>query len=101
MNPDGTPGSAGTSQVEILQYDLTGKLQKTYEVAGHNDGLMAFDRNTLWAMSNEDANPKLVVIDVASGTQRSYTAQPSLLNASGGMPHGGGPDDMQLMNGKV
>jgi len=100
VNPDGTPGG-GKSQTEVLQYDLSGKLQKTYEVSGHNDGLMKFDSNTLWAMSNEDANAKLVVINIASGTEQSYTAQPSLLNASGGLPHGGGLDDMQLIGGKV
>ncbi len=101
VKPDGTPGSAGTSQVEIVRYGLNGKVQKIYQVPGHNDGLMAFDRNTLWAMSNEDGNAKLVVIDIPSGTQKSYTPQPSLVDASGGLPHGGGLDDMALINGKV
>ena len=101
VNPDGTPGPSGKSTSEIVQYDLGGKFQKTFEVPGHNDGLMKFDANTLWAMSNEDGNPKLVVINLASGAQQSYTAQPSLLNGSGGLPHGGGLDDMQLINGKV
>jgi hypothetical protein len=101
VNPDGTPGPSGKTQVEIVRYDLSGKLQKTFEVSGHNDGLMEFDPNTLWAMSNEDGNAKLVVINLATGTQQSYTPQPSLLNGSGGLPHGGGLDDMQLIFGKV
>ena len=101
VNPDGTPGPGGVAQTEVREFDLSGKLQKTYEVVGHNDGLMAFDRNTLWAMSNEDANPKLVVIDIASGAQRTYSAAPSLLNGSGGLAHGGGIDDMQIVKGNV
>ncbi len=101
VNPDGTAGPSGVTQTEVIQYDLSGKLQKTYEVPGHNDGLMKFDNDTLWTMSNEDANPKLTIITISSGAEKTYVAQPSLLNATGGLPHGGGIDDMQLINGKV
>ncbi len=101
VGPDGTPGPGGKSSVEIAQYEVTGKLQKMYSVPGHNDGLLAYDSTTLWAMSNEDANPKLVVINVTTGAQKTYTAQPSLLNATGGLPHGGGLDDLALIGGKV
>jgi hypothetical protein len=102
LNPDGTPGPSGKTNVEILQYALDGTLQKTWSVLGHNDGLMAFDSSTLWAMSNEDCNPKLTIINLSAGTQTVYSAQPSLLNASGCLANtNGGLDDMQLMNGTV
>ncbi len=100
VNPDGTAGPDGKTQTEVVQYDLTGKQLKVYSVTGHNDGLMAFDANTLWAMSNEDANPQLVVINVSAGSQTTYAAQPSLLSGTA-LPHGGGLDDMMLINGKV
>lgn len=101
VGPDGTPGPGGKSSVEIVAYDQNGKVDRTYTVPGHNDGLMAFDNETLWAMSNEDANAILTIIDTKSGNQQTYTPQPSLVNSTGGLPHGGGLDDMQLINGKV
>lgn len=52
------PGLTNT----VVQYDLSGNVLKTYTVPGHVDGLMArTDTNTLWAMSNEDANPELTI----------------------------------------
>lgn len=80
----------------VVQYDLKGNTLKTYTVPGHVDGLLARkDTNTLWAMANEDGNPKLTIINLASGTQKSYTAT---VNPTA---HGGGYDDMQLINGVV
>jgi hypothetical protein len=85
------PGLTNT----IVQYDFNANVLKTYTVPGHNDGLMArSDTDELWAMSNEDGNPELTIISLASGTQKTYT--PTLPTA-----HGGGFDDMQLMNGVV
>jgi hypothetical protein len=80
----------------IVQYDLKGNILKQYTVPGHNDGLMArSDTNELWAMSNEDGNPELTIINLASGAQNSYQAT---VNPT---PHGGGYDDMQLLHGVV
>ncbi len=96
-NPDGTaPGSNPpvAGQTEIIEYSLTGKAVKTFEVTGHNDGLLAYDSHTIWSMSNEDANPTLTVIDLSAGTQTQYTPTTPLL-------HGGGLDDMQLIGGAV
>ncbi|MFM0557272.1 hypothetical protein P0D69_40920 [Paraburkholderia sediminicola] len=86
------PGLTNT----VVQYDLSGNVLKTYTVPGHVDGLMArTDTNTLWAMSNEDANPELTIIDLATGAQKTYQAT---VNPTA---HGGGFDDIQLMNGVV
>jgi hypothetical protein len=97
VNPDGTvpnsnPPVAG--QTEIIEYNLTGKALKTFEVTGHNDGLLAYDSHTIWSLSNEDANPVLTVIDLTAGTQTEYTPSTPLL-------HGGGLDDMALIGGVV
>lgn len=80
----------------VVQYDLKANLLKTFTVPGHVDGLLArSDTNELWAMANEDGNPELTIINLASGTQKTYspTVNPPL--------HGGGFDDMQLMNGVI
>ncbi len=79
----------------VVQYDLSGKVLKTYSVPGHVDGLMVrTDTNSLWAMANEDGNPQLTIIDLATGAQKTY--QPTSPTA-----HGGGFDDMQLIGGVV
>ena len=80
----------------VVQYDLKANLLKTFTVPGHVDGLLArSDTNELWAMANEDGNPELTIINLASGAQKTYqpTVNPTL--------HGGGFDDMQLINGMV
>jgi len=80
----------------IIAYDFNGNQLTSYTVPGHNDGLLArADTNELWAMSNEDGNPELTIINLANGTQKSYTAT---VNPPA---HGGGFDDMQLINGVV
>ncbi len=78
----------------VVQYDLSGKVLKTFTVPGHVDGLLARDASTLWAMANEDGNPLLTIIDLASATQKTYS--PTVPTA-----HGGGFDDMQLIGGVV
>ena len=96
VQPNGTVSStnSATGTTQIVQYDMNGNAQKTYTVPGHNDGMLAYDSHTIWAMSNEDANPTLVVIDVTSGKMTTYTADAA-------PAHGGGLDDLQLINGQV
>jgi hypothetical protein len=96
LEGDGTiPGSNPPAQgrTEVIQYDLHGRMGKVFSVAGHNDGLMAYDGHTLWAMSNEDDHPVLTVIDLKSGRQGEY--QPTTP-----LPHGG-VDDMVMIKGVV
>jgi hypothetical protein len=97
VNPDGTVPNSNPpvqGQTEVIEYDMTGKVVKTFEVIGHNDGLLTYDSQTIWAMSNEDANPTLTVINVSTGAETQYTPTTPLL-------HGGGLDDMQLIQGAV
>lgn len=76
----------------IVQYDMKGKMLKTFTVAGHSDGLRA-DPTThlLWVTSCEDGNAKFFTIDPTSGTVTPYTFPPA--------PHGGGYDDLYFLNG--
>lgn len=96
LRPDGAVSAANSTigKDEIVQYDLNGKMLKSYAVQGHNDGMMVHDSRTIWAMSDEDANPMLTVIDAASGTMKTYAADSA-------PAHGGGLDDMQMIDGVV
>lgn len=86
---DGTDGKSST----IVEYSLDGKVQRIFHVKGHNDGLRIVAGNDLWALQNEDANPNLVVINLKTETQATYTFPAT--------PHGGGYDDMVLQRGAV
>ncbi len=79
----------------IISYDVNGNQKTSYTVPGHNDGLLArADTHELWAMSNEDGNPELTIINLGSGAQTSYT--PTVPTS-----WGGGLDDMRLISGVV
>lgn len=86
---DGTDGKSST----IVQYSLSGAVQRSFTVTGHNDGLRLVGEDELWALQNEDANPNLVVIDLRSGQQKSFTFPPT--------PHGGGYDDLVVFGDDV
>ena len=86
---DGTDGKAST----IVQFSLSGKVERTFSVPGHNDGLRVVGDDDLWAVQNEDANPNLVVIELNVGTKKQYKFPPT--------SHGGGYDDMVVKNGEV
>jgi hypothetical protein len=81
---DGTDGKSST----IVQYSLSGKVERTFSVTGHNDGMRIVGEDDLWALQNEDANPNLVVIDLESGKMKNYTFAPTA--------HGGGYDDIAV-----
>jgi hypothetical protein len=86
---DGSDGKSST----IVQFSLSGKVERTFRVPGHNDGLRVVGEDDLWAVQNEDANPNLVVIQLHSGTKKQYNFPPT--------PHGGGYDDIVVKNGEV
>jgi hypothetical protein len=96
VNPDGTLAPGVTSaQAEVLEYDEKGNVLQTFNVPGHPDGMVVYNSSTVWVSSNEDANPILTAINTASNTVQSYTCDTAPL------PHGGGLDDMKLINGVV
>lgn len=87
---DGTDAKTST----VVEYDLAGKVVKTFSVAGHNDGLKVDPQtHVVWAMSNEDGNPKLTTLDPNSGSRKVYTF--------GKTAHGGGFDDVVFLGGKT
>jgi hypothetical protein len=94
--PNGTlaPGAA-SAQSEVVEFDTNGNILQTFDVPGHPDGLVAYDANTFWVSSNEDANPIISVIDTTTNKLKSLTSDVATL------PHGGGLDDMKLINGVV
>jgi hypothetical protein len=88
---DGTDTKTST----IAEYTTHGKLLKSWSILGHNDGLrMDPATHVLWAMCDEDGNPRLFTIDPSvSGASaiKQYTLPKT--------PHGGGFDDIQFING--
>ncbi len=87
---DGTDNKTST----IVQYTLSGNVVHTFTVPGHCDGMRYNPTtNLLWATSNEDANPRIVTIDPATGTITPYTFAKT--------PHGGGYDDVIFVNGSA
>jgi len=59
-------GLSGTSTV--VQYDLSGNVQKTFPIAGSVDGLKRDPRTGLiWALQNQDGNSTLTLIDPRTG----------------------------------
>jgi hypothetical protein len=86
---DGSDGKSST----IVEFALSGQVLRTFSVLGHNDGLRVVGDSKLWALQNEDGNPNLVVIDLESGQTSLYHFAPT--------PHGGGYDDMTVVDGHV
>ena len=92
---DGSDGKSST----IVQYSLKGTLQRILPpVLGHNDGLrIRPGTNELWAIQNEDGNPKnepnLVIFDLETLTQKKYVI-PSVNG-------GGGYDDAVFKDDQV
>ena len=85
---DGTDRRTST----IVEYTLQGQIVRTVAVPGHCDGMRLNPvSHQLWALSNEDGNPKLIAIDPMSGATQVYTF-PSA-------PHGGGYDDLAFLHG--
>jgi len=98
MSGDVKDGSDPTLTNQVIEYDLTANVPtptKTFVVPGHVDGLMEKSSTEIWAMANEDGNPELSVINLTTGGITSYHAT---VNPPA---HGGGFDDMQLINGVV
>jgi len=87
---DGSDGKSST----VVEYTVEGRIERTFSVPGHCDGLRIDPATHLvWASSNEDGNPGLASIDPATGTVTLFTFDPTV--------HGGGFDDMAFVNGKM
>jgi hypothetical protein len=93
-NPDGTIVAGTAAQSKVLEYDMNGNVVNSFNVPGHPDGLMEFDANTVWVSTNEDANPLLIIIDTAQNTLRQLAPDATPI-------HGGGLDDMKMLDGVV
>ncbi len=83
---------AATANSTVVEYDLQGKVVKSFNVPGHSDGMREDPgSHLLWVTSCEDGNARFVTIDPSAGTITPYTFPPA--------PHGGGYDDLAFVNG--
>jgi hypothetical protein len=91
QNQSAKDGSS-TVPSTIAEYTTSGKLVKTWSVIGHADGLhMDTATNVMWVTSNEDAKPRLYLINPSSSKATTVTVPPT--------PQGGGLDDLRFVNG--
>ena len=83
-----------TKMSALVEFTLSGQVERTVKVGGHCDGLRV-DPSThlLWATSNEDGNPRLFTVDQTSGQVTEYKFPAA--------PHGGGYDDVYFLNGSA
>lgn len=75
----------------VVEYSMSGQRLREFNIPGHSDGLRV-DPTThlLWALSNENKNPILTIIDPASQEPLSeYTFSPPA--------HEGGYDDLYFL----
>jgi hypothetical protein len=91
---DGSDGKSST----IVQYSLSGQLERVFNVLGHNDGLrIKPGTKELWAIQNEDGNPNnepnLVIIDLETFGRKSYL----IASVNGG----GGYDDVVFKGDQI
>jgi hypothetical protein len=91
QNSSAKDGST-TKTSTISEYTTSGKLLKSWSVIGHADGLRLDPAtNMIWVTANEDAKPRLYLINPASSTTTTITVpQPA---------NGGGLDDLRFVNG--
>src|ERR1700724_4123201 len=67
--PDGSDGKS----TQIVDYSMDGAVQYTYTVKGHSDGLKVDPAtHLLWALHNEDANARLVIINPTTHQKSLY-----------------------------
>jgi len=85
---DGSDNKTST----VVDYTAGGAVVRTFTVVGHCDGLRYNPMSRqLWALTDEDGNPHLTVIDPATGASTFYRSITT--------PHSGGYDDMAFTHG--
>lgn len=93
QNSSAKDGST-TKPSTVAEYTTSGKLLKAWSVIGHADG-MRLDPMThmMWVTTDEDAKPRLYVINPSSSTPTQYTVPAT--------SWGGGLDDIEFVNGSA
>jgi hypothetical protein len=92
---NGDPGGGNSIPSTIVEYDFNGNILNKANIVGHNDGLKINPQTgALWAMENEDANARLLILD-----PQTLAVTQSFFLGTG--PHGGGYDDIVFLNGNV
>lgn len=88
--PDGSDGLSS----QIVEFTMDGSVVRIYTVLGHNDGLKVDPvTHLLWAIQNEDANARLVIINTETQEKNEFFL--------GTGPHGGGYDDITFRGCKA
>jgi hypothetical protein len=95
VGPQGQASTDGNRNSTIVEYTLSGKVVRQWDVFGKCDGLTAnTSAGLVIATVNEDANSSLYTIDPSSGQVVHYTYSHAL-------PHKGGTDAISFDNGQM
>jgi hypothetical protein len=93
VGPQGQASTDGNRNSTIVEYTLSGKVVRQWDVFGKCDGLTAnTSAGLVIATVNEDANSSLYTIDPSSGHVVHYSYSRPL-------PHKGGTDAISFFNG--
>jgi hypothetical protein len=95
VGPQGQPSTTGNQDSTIVEFNLSGRAVKEWDVAGKCDGLTADPLlGRVIATVNEDANSSLYLIDPHGGaTHFQYNSDP--------LPSNGGTDAITIYHGLV
>jgi len=95
VGPQGQASTDGNRDSTIVEYTLSGKVVKQWDVLGKCDGLTAnTSAGLVIATVNEDANSSLYTIDPSSGQVVHYSYSHPL-------PHKGGTDAISFDKGQM
>jgi hypothetical protein len=96
VGPAGAASPDGNLDSTLVEFTLTGKEVRQWDVRGHCDGLTADPAlGIVIGTINEDGNSSLVTIAVSSGRLTHYAYNKSPL------PHNGGTDAISIYRGQI
>jgi hypothetical protein len=91
---NGADSTGKSGHSTVVEYDQSGSVVQSYNIAGYVDGLKLNPvTGDIWALQNQDGNPKLAIIDPVLHKVTELSYQHSLATR--------GYDDVVFENGKV
>jgi hypothetical protein len=95
VGPQGTPSTDGNLDSTLVEFTLSGRWVRQWDVRGKCDGLTADPAiGKVLATINEDANSSMDAITVATGTVQHFRYSEPL-------PHKGGTDAISIYRGQI
>ena len=96
VGPQGQAAPDGNLDSTVVEFTLSGRAVRQWDLSGHVDGLTADPlTGEVIATSNEDANSSLYTVNPRTGalTRYAYSSDP--------LPHNGGTDAISVYHGQI